>query len=542
MQQVFLDAIRANPDDDVSRLVYADWLDEHGDAARADFIRTQVRLARLDEDDPARPELEQRERDLIAAHERGWLACLPEGVDWSYRGGLIDQLEFGRAVELDGLTERDGLAELLRQHPVRELSFGFVSGLGCLSQPGLAEFVTGLNFRARLEREHATAIARLLQSKALVRLTSLKLGGPFLDDDFLGALASSPVLPQLHTLHLIDSSASPSTVADLFRSWRLPRLSELWLGDRCGSGELLSVLTEAEHAERWARLGLIGPTPPSAGDVMRLERCSNLRELRLSELRAPLPALPALERLGLEEDGASSLRMLIHSECLDRLRRLDLYFQFRPEDRHADDLGAVLNCLGQPALHLELGGGGPELLRALLGRQHAGLAHLRGLSFRAPLASATGRALAECPLLTGLTDFTTQNSHEGQTTLVPVLRNPALRGLVRLYLDYSGLEVLDFTRVLTEAPPFERLRELGLSGDRDYRPLDDRVPTLLARWPGLGRLNRLVFGANPLEDAGATALLGSPHLHPALRLTLRLGPASPLRSAFRERLGHRFRG
>ena len=42
----FLEAICATPQDDTPRLVYADWLDEHGDPARAEFIRVQVELAR----------------------------------------------------------------------------------------------------------------------------------------------------------------------------------------------------------------------------------------------------------------------------------------------------------------------------------------------------------------------------------------------------------------------------------------------------------------------------------------------------------------
>jgi uncharacterized protein (TIGR02996 family) len=46
----FLRAICENPSDDAPRLVYADWLDEHGDAERARFIRLMVAWVR----DPAR--------------------------------------------------------------------------------------------------------------------------------------------------------------------------------------------------------------------------------------------------------------------------------------------------------------------------------------------------------------------------------------------------------------------------------------------------------------------------------------------------------
>lgn len=42
----FLADIIDHPDDDASRLVFADWLEENGEAERAEFIRVQVRLAR----------------------------------------------------------------------------------------------------------------------------------------------------------------------------------------------------------------------------------------------------------------------------------------------------------------------------------------------------------------------------------------------------------------------------------------------------------------------------------------------------------------
>ncbi|HYT91149.1 MAG TPA: TIGR02996 domain-containing protein [Gemmataceae bacterium] len=43
--QALLRAVIDNPDDDGPRLVYADWLEEHGDAERAEFIRIQIAVA-----------------------------------------------------------------------------------------------------------------------------------------------------------------------------------------------------------------------------------------------------------------------------------------------------------------------------------------------------------------------------------------------------------------------------------------------------------------------------------------------------------------
>jgi uncharacterized protein (TIGR02996 family) len=79
-EPALLAAIRAHPDDDTPRLAYADWLDDAGLAARSEFVRVQVQLARLPDHDPARPALEDREHDLLAAHEPAWLGVPPDAL------------------------------------------------------------------------------------------------------------------------------------------------------------------------------------------------------------------------------------------------------------------------------------------------------------------------------------------------------------------------------------------------------------------------------------------------------------------------------
>src|SRR5262245_33896443 len=77
-RRAFLQAITEAPDDDVPRLVFADWLQDEGDADRAEFIRVQCALARIEADDPERPRLCRREDELLAAHREEWLkADLP---------------------------------------------------------------------------------------------------------------------------------------------------------------------------------------------------------------------------------------------------------------------------------------------------------------------------------------------------------------------------------------------------------------------------------------------------------------------------------
>src|SRR4051794_7099568 len=59
----------------------ADWLEEPGQPARAEFLRVLGGLANLAADDPRRAELEARGRQLLAAHRDEWLAALLRLLD-----------------------------------------------------------------------------------------------------------------------------------------------------------------------------------------------------------------------------------------------------------------------------------------------------------------------------------------------------------------------------------------------------------------------------------------------------------------------------
>lgn len=65
----FTRAVLARPDDDLPRLIFADWLDERGESERAEFIRVQVELARLK---PTVPEDFTATDEAMAAQERCW--------------------------------------------------------------------------------------------------------------------------------------------------------------------------------------------------------------------------------------------------------------------------------------------------------------------------------------------------------------------------------------------------------------------------------------------------------------------------------------
>jgi uncharacterized protein (TIGR02996 family) len=71
-ETALLAAIRANPDEDTPRLVYADWLQEHSQPERAEFIRLQCAAARLPEGDVERVKKEKASNRLFKAHKVEW--------------------------------------------------------------------------------------------------------------------------------------------------------------------------------------------------------------------------------------------------------------------------------------------------------------------------------------------------------------------------------------------------------------------------------------------------------------------------------------
>ncbi len=104
----FLKAICEYPDDDAPRLVYADWLEERGEADRAEFIRVQCEMkvvagqvndvrkkiesGRRGLSPPERllrksEKLRDRERALLLANHYRWLPNLRNNYHWVMGGG-----------------------------------------------------------------------------------------------------------------------------------------------------------------------------------------------------------------------------------------------------------------------------------------------------------------------------------------------------------------------------------------------------------------------------------------------------------------------
>ncbi len=68
-EAAFLAALKANPADDTARLVYADWLDEHGEPQKAEYLRLIAKLAIENEniaEHPSVPRVSTLAKDLPA--------------------------------------------------------------------------------------------------------------------------------------------------------------------------------------------------------------------------------------------------------------------------------------------------------------------------------------------------------------------------------------------------------------------------------------------------------------------------------------------
>lgn len=102
--EAFFADIIANPDDDAPRLIFSDWLTDHGNP-RGEFIHVQCLLARAGEDEPCRPHLEAREGELLNSHQDDWLGPLrPLLCRWKFRRGFLDAVAMPAATYLRQAT------------------------------------------------------------------------------------------------------------------------------------------------------------------------------------------------------------------------------------------------------------------------------------------------------------------------------------------------------------------------------------------------------------------------------------------------------
>lgn len=496
----FLHAIRETPDDDAPRLIYADWLDDHDQPERAEFIRLQCRLAGLDEYAPERPALLRREYELFADHGADWAARLAGRVlSWRFRRGFIERV---KATVPQFLQAADWLLDFA---PVRELSLASAYRADDLRP--LVESPHALRLE-RLQADHHhigdDGVRLLAASPHLANLTHLSLQGAWFTRDGLLALGSSPWLRGLRSLDVEQNPALDSAAFAAFvTACDLPRLAQLgWTGDigldafrALLAGPLAARLTELRVSE--AALGADGVRLLCATDAL-----AGLRELSLYRRRDPVLS-PA--ELG---------RRLAESPLLARLHTLTL-----PSSMLADEGAAALARAPAGALrrlHLAQGGIGPAGAIALADSALCStLAHL-DLSHN-PIEARGLAALLAAPRLRNLRSLDVSNlGTVPRRAVVNLLASTDINRLAHLNLAWCKIE--------DQALAALRLRlgeRLGHERNAVYAREGEFLARLAARPP------RFLRGLRPRADTELTRRFQIANREMDVGVTFELTPPDP---------------
>jgi uncharacterized protein (TIGR02996 family) len=201
-RDAFLRAIVADPADDTVRLAFADWLDEHDETERAEFIRLQIERERAGHE-PTTPDLPPRGQKLLDANKQRWLGPLTEldiydGFSAVFRRGFVEcAMIHGRFV--------GEYAEAVRTHcpALTELEVVGVRGYG--PQIASAEFVNSVRTLRLEDWSFPDDAAALAGSPHLSRLESLSLWlGSTHDEAVCRAFGAPKTLPALRRVELIQ--------------------------------------------------------------------------------------------------------------------------------------------------------------------------------------------------------------------------------------------------------------------------------------------------------------------------------------------------
>jgi uncharacterized protein (TIGR02996 family) len=461
----FLNTIRAAPEDDTARLVYADYLDEQGGAAnvaRAEFIRVQIALFRCPETDPQRPALEDRENELLRAHEATWLGALPaEVTGWTFERGFLTELRAAPAVLAEAATRA-----VVEQNPVTRLCVYKAGSIndGCarLARRAWLAGVRELTFeKASL---YTQAIADLLTSRHLARLNSVALGFENQYGGVCALLRKCPWFGIIKRFALANWNRSGEN--HLAQTVETMNVEELSFSNTAID---LSALLRGRVAERLTRLELNGLTAEHWRDLQLPTSKPALTHLKIRSLapgsvvellRSPACGKVVELNLNSAQVSASTVEALVRSEFWPRCRAFEIVQGKCPP---ATTQVLALNINAPRLRVLNLGE---------TGLRDAGVAHV--------CAAPWANTLAELDL---------GSNHLTDDACEAIRASGQLTQLRTLDISFDGPKLGSNTS--------ESITDAGLEA--------------LAHAPGLARLRTLNASGLPIGTRGAVALLTSPH-------------------------------
>ncbi len=535
-EKALLDAIRVEPLNDLPRLVYADWLEEHGQAERAEFIRVQCRLYDLDPDHPERIDLEEQAWELSVGRDAAWTAELPQiqGVEWDgFERGFPAWAVLGNVDPWPhALGMVEPVAAVLAQTPVRKLRLGLWSGrhLGeVLRLPGI-EQLTGLDLEIYDEEgwdffdednlppaSGLTSFSEVVACERLAQLREFAWDGPALiTAEEIRAFAHAPHFHNLrHVSFDTNAFEGPAHLHTLGRGSALGELRSFTLiddGYEFSGDELLEPLSRGANWERLHTLRLeVGDLGSQGIRSLLGSKFPHLRVLELNELGPSeahhlLEGLPwPLERLHLPYShlGRDAIRALARSSQLGQLRQLNLEHcglgiqaaqqlarsQTLRSLRRLDLSGNLLKPKGYLALanapaleqliRLELSIEPWEQahlsaaeMRSFLQMLH--LPHLRHLGVEnQPVKVRGAKVLAANPSLANLRELVLHNTGVQGSGIEPLLRSPHLQGLRRL--DLAENRIGDEIALLADPDCLPQLTEVDLQGNAFGRGIKTKL-------------------------------------------------------------------
>lgn len=259
-REALLAAIHADPDDDTARLVFADWLQENGQADRAEFIRFQIQAARADPFSLRARKAEERARYILDVHFEDWTRHLQGGMAHRprFERGFVAHL----SVEPRGFVPRAD--DLLNAEPVQALTLYRFAGID--ERVSLAPFFE----LPRLRQLRRFELSSMLIVEEEHRAEEFRL------------LSSCTHLERLRELSLRHNPVPPTWLSEVLRN-RFPALAALDVADNTHLGPTLAENLPVLNDRKFRKLDL-SRIPFSSDEIKQVlrSRClSSLGELRL---------------------------------------------------------------------------------------------------------------------------------------------------------------------------------------------------------------------------------------------------------------------
>lgn len=382
----FLQAIAANPDDDAPRLIYADWLEEQGDA-RGEFIRLQCQLETLAPYEPRATKLAQRVIELQREFGQGWIEPIASvgALQVGFRRGFVDEAtlrgetfcfqtrEIFEAAPLlqtiDFLVEPGTLESIcqtpqfrklrglqLKHTPLEESDVRLIAENLYESRARFLGFsVTKLNSRAAAElARHASlefietlelnyneirqnGARALFESPNLASLKRIDLRSNRIGRIGFESLAHSTCMKQLEQIDISENGIDPAWIAELRTTKAFENLRGLDLSQNGIKPAGVRHLIECPFIVNLERLdirstgvcdpgAIIFASSPRCENLVRLDLHSNLISDTGATALAESTTLTNLRTLDLSNNCIhdKGIQAIIQSPWMDQLAQLNL--------------------------------------------------------------------------------------------------------------------------------------------------------------------------------------------------------------------------